>query len=76
MKSFSRMTYNEIKLCLHDIALTLKRKLPDDALFVVLVFDNATQVGRYTSNAHRGDIIKAMREYATVLEKMEDTPHT
>jgi hypothetical protein len=73
MKKFSDMTYTEIKCVLSFIGLGVKKRIPPGALFVVLIFDD-TGIGRYTSNANRKDIIKAMREYASVLEKMEDTP--
>jgi hypothetical protein len=73
MKSFDRMTLDEIRVLLDGTAREIVRRIPDGALFALLIFDSSHR-GRYVSNANRGDIIEAMREYANALESMEDTP--
>lgn len=74
MKPFKKMTIPEIKTVLTNLAREVRRRTPAGTLFVVLLFDNDTQIGRFTSNANRRDVIAAMREYADVLEKMEESP--
>jgi hypothetical protein len=71
MKQFREMSMGEIRVLLDRTAREIARRLPDGALFALLIFD-ATNRGRYVSNANRKDIIKAMRESADALEMMED----
>jgi hypothetical protein len=72
MKQFNQMTMNEIRVLLDSTAREIVRRIPDGALFALLIFDR-TDTARYISNANRSDIIKAIREHADALEKMEDT---
>lgn len=55
------------------IAEAVVEKLPEGALFAILVFDDP-KVAQYVSNAQRADIIKALREGADRLEGGEDIP--
>jgi hypothetical protein len=73
MKSFDRMTLDEIRVLLDGTAREIVRRIPDGARFVLLIYDSSDEA-RYVSNANRSDIIKAMKEYADALERMEDTP--
>jgi hypothetical protein len=73
MKQFNQMTIPEIKAVLTGLGLAVKSRLPPGTLYAVLIFDQS-DIARYVSNANRSDIIKAMREHADALEKMEDTP--
>lgn len=73
MKAFKDMTEPEIKKIMSGIADSIKSSLPKRELFCLIVF-SADQIGQYISNANRQDIIKALREFADVLESREDVP--
>jgi hypothetical protein len=73
MNQFDRMTLDEIRVLLDGTAREIARRIPDGALFALLIFDGSDEA-RYVSNAKRSDIVKAMREHANALERMEDTP--
>lgn len=65
------MTEPELRTLFDRIALGVRSQLPPGTLFTLIAFD-ASGIGQYASNARRGDMIKAVREFTEALEQMED----
>jgi hypothetical protein len=65
------LTEPELKVLFDSIGHAVRSRLPKQTFYAVLVFDNSG-VGQYVSNAKRADMVKAMRETADRLERLED----
>lgn len=75
------MTEPELRKYFAELATKLEGELPPGpskrgkCLFVLLVCDSTEPgVSQYVSNARREDIIKLLRETASVLAKRQDVP--
>ena len=81
MKRFEDLTEPEINELLQGSAMLLEKWFPRFDVgrprFALVVF-NDPAIGHYISNCNRADIVKALRELATRLERretLEETPH-
>jgi len=73
MKRLRDMTEKDISVCMNEIANRVRDSLPEKTLFFCLAFDDPG-VAQYVSNANSKDIIEAMRETATRLERGQEIP--
>jgi hypothetical protein len=67
------MTEPELRHYFNLLAKATESVLPDNALFVLLVFDDP-QIAQYVSNCSRENMVQALRETADRLESREDIP--
>ena len=65
------LTEPELRRYMHALAHAVESVLPAGTLFAVLVFDDPG-LAQYVTNAHRADVIRALRESADRLEANED----
>lgn len=74
-KDAQAASYREAEAQLQRIANYIENQLPPDILFALCIFGKLdSKYGGYVSNAHREDMVKALRECADNLEAKFDVP--
>lgn len=71
MKKLDDLTELELVGLFNGIACKVEDSLPPGELFVLVVFGE-NGIGQYVSNACREDVVRAVREFADVMESRSD----